>query len=110
MATAPTKPKSEAVGSDRVVADKSGVELTQSEYVQHVVNPTVEDKDGIERILGPALDNWQAAPVHATDEQKKANKALQVKMGLARDARLGNQEAGKAANVPGDGGSQSSTA
>lgn len=82
------------------------VQLTQSEKVQYVVNDTATDKHGVERILGPALDNWQAAPVEATAAQKKAAKERAKKWELVSEARQAQQQTGTATNVQYDGGSQ----
>lgn len=49
--------------------------------------PTVTGKDGIERIAGPAVDNWEPAPVHATDEAKAAAEQREVMFAEAKAAR-----------------------
>lgn len=83
---------------------------------------TVEDANGIERIVGPAATDFTPAPLEATDEQKKAAEEREGATAKAREARLSAlkpaetnsdgsvksavKDEDRAPNVPGDGGSQ----
>lgn len=72
--------------------------------------PTTVGTDGVERIAGPAVDNWKPAAVHATDEQIAEASRREEMFSAAERERRGEQGLEQAPNNPGDGGSNPRTA
>jgi hypothetical protein len=58
---------SDAVEPGGTIGSKD--KFTLNELNQFPVQPTVEDALGIERIVGPALDNWEPAPVDPDEDE-----------------------------------------
>ena len=76
---------------------------------------TVEDGNGIERVVGVSTDAFVPAPTEATKEQKDAASKLEKILEDAKQTRLDAlkgdiKDADKQPNVPGDGGSQTAGA
>lgn len=72
---------------------------------------TVEDGQGIERVVGVSTDAFVPAPTEATKEQKAAATKLEKILADAKETRLAQlkgdvKDEDKQPNVPGDGGSQ----
>lgn len=61
--------------------------FTVNELNLHPVAPTATDALGVERIVGPALDNWEPAQVEPTEEAKAHMQEVADRQKAAREFR-----------------------
>lgn len=68
--------------------------FTDIKAAQGPLQPTAIDAQGVERIVGPAVDdNWRPAQVHPTEEQIAHRDAVAAHAAKRREERLGATQA-----------------
>lgn len=93
-------PAAKKAAASKTAASKN-TEATESEVDESTVTPTemaqpvdpnppvtVEDSTGTERIIAPAGDGWEPAPVDLTDEALEAAEAREAAEEKAKKRRL----------------------
>lgn len=84
-------------------------QFSANELNAHPLLPTATDAQGIERVIGPAVDNWQASPIEASDEELAAAErrvALEEEAKKRRGAVFSGENGEPEKNDPAQGGSQ----
>jgi hypothetical protein len=68
--------------------------FTDIKAAQGPLQPTAIDAQGVERIVGPSVDdNWRPAQVHPTEEQIAHMEAVHAHQAKRREERLGATQA-----------------
>lgn len=80
-----TPPTEEVVPQHGLVGSKD--RFTLNELNMYPVQPTVEDSLGVERIIGPALDNWHPAPVDPHPDDIAHGERVAARAAEARERR-----------------------
>lgn len=75
--------------TDGSIVSDGGGRFTDSDLATIPVTPTAVDASGIERIVGPAVDNWRPAAVKPTDEAKERHERFLARSAQAKKDRLG---------------------
>jgi hypothetical protein len=81
--------KEESKEEDRGSPFTSRDVLTDTKAALGPLVPTALDVNGVERIVGPAVDTWEPAPVGPTDEAIAHRENVAAILDARKDERLG---------------------